>query len=449
MNKKININSIIKENNLNTTPAIVDFLDINSTNFDFYDLSKIAENANALRTKNSAYYTDKELIELIINDLPDFAEKESIKILEPSVGVGNFIPFLFKKYFSKKVILDVVDIDQDSLIILKKLLKIYGIPNNFKINYINSDFCKLKLTKHYDLAIGNPPFSKIKSSYVKDLPTKDFFNLKSSNLSSYFYEKCSKHADYVALVMPKNLLNTVDYFATRQFLSKLNVKTIIDFGEKGFKGVLVETIYVKTFTKGISDTTNVFSLTKGFSLVQKQDYIFDASLPYWIIYRNNFFDSVFAKCDFGLFKVFRDRQITSKLTNKRKNGIRIIKSRNISDDGQRIINLKGYDEYISSKNLSGLEVSSFLDKSNVYLTPNMTYNTRVMKKEVGYVTNGSVAILTLIKDIELTNDDLVYFSSSEFREFMKIARNHQTRTLNIDQMSIYFFGKRKNPEEKV
>lgn len=45
-----------------------------------------------------------------------------------------------------------------------------------------------------------------------------------------------------------------------------------------------------------------------------------------------------------------------------------------------------------------------MDRDDVYMTPNMTYKPRVMKKEKGY------------------------FSTEEYREFYKIARNKQTRS---------------------
>lgn len=50
-----------------------------------------------------------------MGQLPTFSKNE-IRILEPSVGAGSFVPFLFKLYENvPHVILDVVDIDQESL----------------------------------------------------------------------------------------------------------------------------------------------------------------------------------------------------------------------------------------------------------------------------------------------------------------------------------------------
>ena len=82
----------------------------------------------------------------------------------------------------------------------------------------------------------------------------------------------------------------------------------------------------------------------------------------------------------------------------------------------------------------------YLDDDNVYLTPNMTYKPRLMKKEKGYITNGSIAILIPKFDFNLTKEQMKYISTEEFRKFYQIARNYQTRSLNVDKSSSYWFG---------
>ena len=51
--------------------------------------------------------------------------KKVIRALEPSVGVGNFIPYIISKYsYAEELIIDVVDINDYSIGVLKQLLKI-------------------------------------------------------------------------------------------------------------------------------------------------------------------------------------------------------------------------------------------------------------------------------------------------------------------------------------
>lgn len=54
--------------------------------------------------------------------------------------------------------------------------------------------------------------------------------------------------------------------------------------------------------------------------------------------------------------------------------------------------------------------------------------------------NGSVAILIPREPFELSLEQMTYYSTREYREFYRIARNYQTRSLNIDACSVYFFG---------
>ena len=433
------INKIVEENNLNEKKKLVDFIVHNPLNLSISVLSRIAELCNSKRTENSAYFTNKALITEIVKNLP-IIEKEEVSIIEPSVGVGNFIPLILRKFEDKKIKLDVVDINSDSIEIAKLLLSKYNVGKNVTINFIVDDFLLHAFNNHYDYAIGNPPFcknktdSKILKEYKKDVINKD-----TNNLCSFFLEKTIKIADYVALVFPKFLLNTPEFAKTRGFLCEKGIERIIDFGEKGFPGVLVETlaIYINNLVE--PDKTNIISVTKQINIIQEQNYIFDKKLPYWIIYRNDDFDKMYSKLEFDQFTVFRDRQLTNSNTNF-NSGIRVIKSRNINDTGTEIINIPNYDTFVPETDLSFYSVSEYLNADDVYLTPNMTYKPRVIRKPKGVLVNGSVAILIPKTKTNISDKQLAFFSTSEYRAFYQIARNYQTRSLNVDSCSVYFYG---------
>ena len=395
-------------------------------------LSNLAEIANSKRMQNSAYFTNKFIINEIAKTLPNF-NKECVNIIEPSAGCGNFVPILFKKYeHIKQVNLKLIDIDKDSLEILKMLYRDL-VPKNFTLEFICQDFIAYKGSA--DLIVGNPPFSKINK---KQINKNENFSQDLTNLAGFFLEKSLKIADFVSMIMPKNLLNTKEYESTRKKLQEKGVSSILDFGELGFSGVLIETINIST---GKAQEIVVKSLPLRKCLSQKSAYIFDKKLPYWVIFRDSFFDSVFDSMKFGIFDAFRDRQLTNSNTTTTKNSkhIKVIKSRNINDSG-KIIEIKGYDSFISKDELNKFKISEFLDRDDVYLTPNMTYNPRLLKKEKGFIVNGSVAILIPKEKINLTPQQQNYIASDEFRKFYKIARNYQTRTLNIDSTSCFWFG---------
>jgi DNA (cytosine-5)-methyltransferase 1 len=377
----------------------------------------------------------------IVKSLPNFSS-DSISILEPSVGAGNFLPLLFKVMQVKTTInLTVCDIDENALDLLRELLHKVKKPKGLKILYRPGDFLKLEETGSFDLVIGNPPFSKSSSAADLKAYRSQSGNHRAQNTAAFFLEKSIEIGKHVALVMPKFLLNTPEFEHTRDKAMRSRIDAIIDFGEKGFGGVLVETIAVSLTPGAKAGKTTVTSITERRTYEKSQSYITDKTFPYWLIYRDLDFDSICKRMKFDVFQVFRDRQVTTKLLGA-SGDIRVIKSRNISDDGLEILTLKDYDSYISRENASKLAVYKYLENDWVYLTPNMTYKPRVIRKPKGTIVNGSAAILTLrAGESPLTKLQLEYFSSNEYRRFYRIARNHQTRSLNIDAKSVFFFGK--------
>ena len=392
---------------------------------------------NSERSNNAAYFTDKLLITEIIKNISS-SSKDVIYILEPSVGVGNFVPLIINKFIDKTVYLDLLDIDSNSILILKELLKKYSIPKNIHISFITDDFLLHNFNKRYDYIIGNPPFYKMKTSDKLNLYKSFAVNKDTSNICSFFLDKAVSLSDNVIFVFPKFLLNTPEFSKTRNVLSD-KIECIIDFGEFGFNGVLVETIAIFINNNNNSKFVDIYSMPQKIHLQQFKKYIFDKDLPYWIIYRNEYFDTILKNLDLDKFTVFRDRQITNNMLNKNKNNIRVLKSRNIADNGN-IVDIEDYDVYINENTAKKLSIFKFLDNDDVYLTPNMTYNPRVIKKIKGVLVNGSVAILIPKTKIKLSQKQLDYFSSDEYRLFYKIARNYQTRSLNVDSTSVYFYG---------
>lgn len=434
------INRIVASYELDSSESLLNFIDDNPEHLSLAQMGRVCELANSKRIDNAAYFTSKSLISAMLNNL-NMVDKSTIRILEPSVGIGNFVPLLAKKFQGKKLIIDVVDIDATSLEIAKKLIKAHDLSESVQVNYICDDFLTHAFAEHYDYVIGNPPFYKMGADQNKklELYRSAAINKETRNICSFFLDKAVSLADHVVLIFPKFVLNTPEFASTREYLGKKSVECIIDFGEKGFPGVLVETIalFVNNLVK--PRTTKVISFSKHLTLEQKQSYIFSDDFPYWLIYRDETFDEVSAKLEFDVFKVFRDRQLTSK--HLRESGeIRVLKSRNISDDGTKIIDIENYDSYVNRDDIKGTTVAEYLDNESVYLTPNMTYNPRVMRKPKNVIVNGSVAILIPKGNFTTSDEQLKYFSSKEYRKFYQIARNYQTRSLNVDSCSVFFYG---------
>lgn len=435
------IEQIIKRNGLTDPQNLVSFIS-SKKGLGFPFLSKVAELANSHREDNAAYYTRQDICYAIIKNLPDFDDTSELSILEPSIGVGNFLPVLIQKYRSIDTVnIDVVDIDSSSIDILKALVSTMDIPENIHINYIVDDFLLHNFEKCYDVVIGNPPYKKITKE--KSLLAKyklNLFNQDTNNIFSFFIEKSLGLGNIVSLVVPKSLINAPEFDKTRELLNNYEISDIIDFGEKGFKGVKIETISFIADTRNKPGKTRVESYITNDAEVYEQSYITDPAYPYWLIYRNNSFDSVANKMTFDIFKVYRDRLITKAIT-KPNGKFRVLKSRNIGNN--EIVDIEGYDSYIDD--INSLDVSKFLNQENCVLVPNLTYNPRACMLPTGCIADGSVAILTLKNaNTKVSTEDLAFYATSQFNEFYAIARNRGTRSLNIDNNSVFFFGKLKH-----
>jgi len=440
---KISIKKIIKDNNLTNVNNLIAFIKNNKSKYFIPELLKINELSNSLRQDNAGYYTRQDVCFSLIKKLPNPNKFKILNILEPSVGSGNFLPLLISKYRDvSKVNIDIFDIDKNILKILKEIIKIIDPPQNIKINFYNEDFLLKNITKKYDIIIGNPPFGKItKSKELLNKYKKNKYNDKTNNIFSFFVEKSIKNGKIIALVSPKSLISAPEFNKTRDLLSQYNFKFIVDYGEKAFDGVKIETIgFVLENSKNKNNLIKIESYINNTVNYLKQNYIFDRNLPVWLLYRNDFFDSILKNIKTNIFNVFRDRTITKKHT-KKKGEIRVLKSRNIGNN--RIINRKGYDSYIKKDELNNFVVSKFLNCKNCILVPNLTYNPRACFLPKNSITDGSVAILQPKENIKISKKDLSFFASDDFKKFYMIAKNLGTRSLNIDSNSVYFFGIKK------
>lgn len=441
--ESIEINRIIADYHLDNRENLRAFLRDNPMELDVASLMRITELCNARREKNAAFYTNKFIVNEIMGSLPTFG-KDEIRILEPSVGAGSFIPFLFRRYENvPHVILDVVDIDPDSIETFDIMLEKLDIPQNFTINRICQDFLTYRTIHRYDLAVGNPPFSKLKERTPEiELSIASNANHVTNNLSEMFLEKCIRCSDCVALVLNKTLLSTEEFEDTRNLLRQMRIETIIDFGRYGFTGVSIETMCLIVYPKMKPRETSVYSMKFNRKSVREQSYLTDKRFPYFIIYRDEDFDAVADKLIFNVFSVFRDRQITKSITSSERVGpsLWVIKAKNIDDDGQGITHIPGYDVYLPEEIAVTLSAYQYVDDSSVYLTPNMTYNPRVIENLPGIIPDGSVAVLIPKKPLRLTKRQRAYFSTEEYRRFYGIARNLSTQSINVDKTSVFFYG---------
>lgn len=427
----------VRDNNLSEQAHILSFL--RRTHLDFSRISRIVEMANSERDNTAAYYTRQDICFAIVNNLPDAKRFTTLSILEPSIGVGNFLPSLIEKYSSvPKVEIDVVDINPASIEILQEMVRHISIPDNFSLNFIIADTLLYNFDKKYDIVIGNPPYMRLtkdKSLAAKYKATVQ--NKNTNNIFAFFIEKTLSLGRFVSLIVPKSLINSPEFNVTRDVMSEYAITHFIDFGEKAFKGVKIETVsFTIDTTKKPSDII-ISSYINNTVRRVKQSYITDDRFPYWLIYRAESFDRVADSMHLGIFRSYRDRVITKQVT-KPTGTVRVLKSRNIGNN--EIIDIDGYDCYIDD--VSAYDVGKFINHTECVLLPNLTYSPRACFMPKGCIADGSVAILTLADPKQhLTVEDLAFYATEQFSSFYAIARNLGSRSLNIDNNSVFFFGK--------
>ena len=432
------INDIISKNDLTDSKKLLQYIK-KHRKLGFVRLAKIAEYANSARTETAAYYTRQDICYSVVKSLPDYPDNKILHILEPAVGVGNFLPSLFMKYANvAELHIDVIDINADSIDLLKQILKSIPQPENVRLNFITKDTLLQKFSKRYDIVVGNPPYMKVSDKNLLKQYKQSVTNTETNNIFSFFIEKALQIGDVVSLVVPKSLINAPEFGGTREIMNKLPITNIVDFGEKGFKGVKIETIAFTINQRVKRDNTRVESYITNDIKIHNQDYITDTTYPYWLIYRNSVFDNVAKKMQFGVFRAFRDRTLT-KANTSQQGKIRVLKSRNIGNN--EIVDIVDYDTYIDD--ISNLEVGKYLNRTECVLVPNLTYYPRACFMPRNAITDGSVAILTVSSEHQITENDLAYYATDEFCQFYSIARNRGTRSLNIDNNSVFFFGKLK------
>jgi len=270
------IGKIVNDYNLSETENLIEYIKEDPENLGVSGLQRIVELSNAKRLENAAFYTNKFIISMIMDALPSF-NKDSIRILEPSVGAGGFLPLLFAKYENvPEVIIDAVDIDENSIKALKELIKKMNVPSNVTINLICEDFLFFNSGREYDLAVGNPPYSKLKDRTARTMAAiANNVNKSTYDLAEIFLEKCIRSANYTALVLNKTILSSGEYSATREWLSSFCLDRILDFGRYGFSELSIETICLMVDKCRKPSNTKIFNLKHNMYLTQDQKYISD------------------------------------------------------------------------------------------------------------------------------------------------------------------------------
>lgn len=362
--------------------------------------------------------------------------KKVLKVLEPAVGLGAFLPQLISILDNcEEIELDVVDTDENALNELKDIIELLNFGDRVHINYIYDDFLKHDFKDKYDLVVANPPYGKPEKTILKEYRER-FDENSIDNIYVFFMKKIKEMTKEIIIIIPKTFLMASEYQNIRKLYENMPIVSINDFGVKYFKKVFVEIISIH-FKEGYKGNVKIEDKVNDVILEQKQFYIIHDKC--WLLYRNEWFDNYIENIKLNVFNFYRDRQITNKyLQNKGK--YRVLKSKNIKDNGE-IVSIEGYDKYID--NIDEFNSKKYLNTNSIIM-PNFTYNTRATMLPKNTIPNGSIAILIPKDEEQIQNIDLGLYSTEEFRKYYGIVKNKSKFTINIDSSSIYYIGVKKN-----
>lgn len=396
---------------------------------------------NLKNTKETgAFYTPQTVVYEALSTV-DLSKKKIVKILEPSVGTGAFLPQLLRLCdVCEKVTIDLCDVDCEAINKLKKLVsKLKYNRQKIKLRYITDNFLTTtQLENKYDLIVSNPPFAKGKAV---DLPVyRKIYDVgKSNNLFAFFLDKYKLLSDEIVAILPKSFIMAPEYNTIRRKFETFGVRRIVDFGVKYFKAVFVEILSIH-FDKNYTGNLIVENKLEHLKIAQPHNYIFHKKC--WLLYRDSWFDEYLNTMQLDVFDFFRDRQITnSKLLNSGE--IWVLRAKNILEDGT-VVHKAGYDKFIRREDLHKFSVSQYLN-SRAIIMPSFTYITRATRLPDGCLVNGSVAVLIpkINKDADINLD---LYATDDFKRYYEIVKNKAKFTLNIDSNSVYYIGVKRNDQ---
>lgn len=387
----------------------------------------------------SKYYLDNDMANHLIKNLPDY-KMITIKTLEIANSSGILTQKIINKYQNscKFIQATILVSSHEKARACKAIFdQFFNHRNGIKIEIIVGNFLELNIDD-FHIITGIPPIDKITGPDRQKLSIEYKDHLASSAVI-FFTHKALLKCKTVSFVMPKSFLHNDEYSIIRKKISRLNILTIIDLGESAFKDVFYEFIAITINTEDSPSKTKVISTTSKSISLQTQETITSDQFPVWLIYRNAFFNNIADNMIFDCFDSYRDRSISSSIL-KESGEIPILTSKNLPSSNTIISTVN--DSFIDLLDIKNSKILSYLNDENIYICPNMTVKIRLAKKPLNTLPNGSLAILK--PKVPISEDDLLYFSSNEFCEFYKIARNYSKRFLNLDKNAVFFLGKIKS-----
>lgn len=201
------------------------------------------------------YYTDSRIVDAVRNLIKDrFKNHQEISVLEPSVGMGNFL--YAAKDLGIKTSITAFEINETTAKIAKILHPEADIHlRSFETEFIDDKGGRKEFSEKYDLVIGNPPYGDHRGLY-KGLGEEP----KISKYEDYFVKRSLdslKPGGILAMVLPSGWLNRQDQLKNAELMEGYRLPN------GAFAGTAIGTdiiILRKDLQKISTDISNYFEI---------------------------------------------------------------------------------------------------------------------------------------------------------------------------------------------
>lgn len=250
------------------------------TNHFFGDLFEGLLSKNVHQTEGQ-FFTPLPIVDFIVKSLPDFQNKDNVRVLDYACGAGHFLTEFLKAYPKANAygieksqplsqvakIATIINGAQDSHIVFKDALSIF---NTQDVRYQGFD------KESFDCLIANPPYSV--DGFLSTLTEKDrnCFSLtklvgektyiSNGNIQCFFIERAThflRRNGFMAIVLPVSILSNTDNLTkkTRELIfANFNILSIVGLNSRTFGSTGTNTIilFAQKVTKNSEGLLNSF-----------------------------------------------------------------------------------------------------------------------------------------------------------------------------------------------